>query len=66
MWAGTSPVARPVASADHRGIIEKYPPEDGDADMIRLAKDFIALAERLEIFFSGGVDVQEWACKKCI
>lgn len=31
-----------------RGIIEKYPPKDGDTDMIHLAQDFIALAERLE------------------
>jgi hypothetical protein len=31
-----------------RGIIEKYPPKDGDADRSHLAKDFIALAERLE------------------
>lgn len=31
-----------------RGIIEKYPPKDGDAATVRLAEDFIALAERLE------------------
>lgn len=31
-----------------RGIIEKYPPKNGDADMIDLAKVFIALAEQLE------------------
>ena len=31
-----------------RGIIERNPPKDGDADLIHLAKDFVALAERLE------------------
>ncbi|MCO6439203.1 MAG: abortive infection family protein [Phycisphaerae bacterium] len=31
-----------------RGIIEKYPPNGGDADKSQLAEGFIALAERLE------------------
>jgi hypothetical protein len=37
-----------VQSKIIRGIIEKYPPKDGDADMTRLAQGFIALADRLE------------------
>src|SRR5690349_6928963 len=32
-----------------RGIIQKYPPKDGDSEMIHLAQGFVGLAERLEM-----------------
>lgn len=37
-----------VQSKIIHGILEKYPPTDGDAEMCRLAQSFIELAERLE------------------